>query len=198
MFHTLPADVINFGRSDNMGFPMGNLMEDGELYLVGATSGTSISRIKFTDGEINTDDTYLANCDGVAPNSGTVLNYYTDLNGDDAILYVNRSSTLKKLAFSGDGFTATDKYVTPICVHPPVGFSSVVTIPPPLPVRTLTGDYLGPIQIRQDNFPMLGDLHSFQGLRPEFFGGVLEEHCSVYHRHDFPSDHEYSCSLRYL
>lgn len=106
--HTLPAEVINFGRSDNMGFPMGNLMEDGELYLVGATSGTTISRIKFTDGEINTDDTYLANCDGVAPNSGTVLNYYTDLNGDDAILYVNRSSTLKKLAFSGDGFSATD------------------------------------------------------------------------------------------
>ena len=106
--HTLPAEVINFGRSDNMGFPMGNLMEDGELYLVGATSGTTISRIKFTDGEINTDDTYLANCDGVSPNSGTVLNYYTDLNGDDAILYVNRSSTLKKLAFSGDGFTATD------------------------------------------------------------------------------------------
>jgi uncharacterized lipoprotein YddW (UPF0748 family) len=106
--HTLPAEVINFGRSDNMGFPMGNLMEDGELYLVGATSGTSISRIKFTDGEINTDDTYLANCDGVGPNSGTVLNYYTDINGDDAILYVNRSSTLKKLAFNGDGFTTTD------------------------------------------------------------------------------------------
>ena len=106
--HTLPSEVINFGRSDNMGFPMGNLMEDGELYLVGASSGTSISRIKFTDGEINTDDTYLAHCDGVGANSGTVLNYYTDLNGNDAILYVNRSSTLKKLAFSGDGFTATD------------------------------------------------------------------------------------------
>ncbi len=106
--HTLPAEVINFGRSDNMGFPMGNLMEDGELYLVGANSGTSISRIKFTDGEINTDDTYLANCDGVSPNSGTVLNYYTDLDGNDAILYVNRSSTLKKLAFNGDGFTATN------------------------------------------------------------------------------------------
>ena len=86
----------------------------------------------------------------------------------------------------------------PVCIHPPVGFSSVVTVPPPLPLRTLTGDYLGPIQIRQDNFPMLGDLHSFQGLRPEFFWGVLEQHCSVYHRHSFPSDHEYSCSLRYL
>ena len=105
--YTLPNDVIDFGRSDNMGFARGNLLEDGELYLVGANSGTSISRIKVTDGEIDTDNCYLANCDGVAPNSGTVLNYYTDLGGNDAILYVNRSSSLKKLAFDGDDFTAT-------------------------------------------------------------------------------------------
>ena len=105
--YTLPTDVINFGRSDNMGFARGNLMEDGELYLVGANSGTSISRIKISDGEIDTDNCYLANCDGVSPNSGTVLNYYTDLDGNDAILYVNRSSALKKLAFDGDNFTAT-------------------------------------------------------------------------------------------
>ena len=106
--NVLPASVTDFGRSDNMGFPKGNLLEDGELYLVGANSGTSISRIKFTDGEIDTDNTYIANCDGVGPNSGTVLNYYTDINGNDAILYVNRSSSLKKLAFDGEGFTATD------------------------------------------------------------------------------------------
>ena len=105
--YSLPTDVINFGRSDNMGFARGNLLEDGELYLVGANSGTSISRIKVTDGEIDTDNTYLANCDGVSPNSGTVLNYYTDLDGNDAILYVNRSDALKKLAFDGDNFTAT-------------------------------------------------------------------------------------------
>ena len=106
--HVLPSELTDFGRSDNMGFARGNLMADGELYLVGATSGTSISRFKFTDGEIDTDDSYLANCDGVAPNSGTVLNYYTDLNGNDAVLYVNRSNSLKKLAFTGDDFTATD------------------------------------------------------------------------------------------
>ena len=105
--YTLPSDVIDFGRSDNMGFARGNLLEDGELYLVGANSGTNISRIKVTDGEIDTDNCYLANCDGVAPNSGTVLNYYTDLEGNDAILYVNRSSALKKLAFDGDDFTGT-------------------------------------------------------------------------------------------
>ena len=105
--YTLPDDVIDFGRSDNMGFARGNMLEDGELYLVGANSGTSISRIAISGGELNTDDCYLASCDGVAPNSGTVLNYYTDLDGNDAILYVNRSSALKKLAFDGDDFTAT-------------------------------------------------------------------------------------------
>ena len=105
--YTLPTDVINFGRSDNMGFARGNLLEDGELYLVGANSGTSISRIAISGGELDTDNCYLANCDGVSPNSGTVLNYYTDLDGNDAILYVNRSSALKKLAFDGDDFTAT-------------------------------------------------------------------------------------------
>ena len=105
--HVLPTELTDFGRSDNMGFARGNLLEDGELYLVGANSGTMISRIKFTDGEINLDDSYLANCDGVGANSGTVLNYYTDLDGNDALLYVNRSNSLKKLAFDGDGFTAT-------------------------------------------------------------------------------------------
>ncbi len=105
--YTLPTDVINFGRSDNMGFARGNLLEDGELYLVGANSGTAISRIKISDGELDTDNCYLANCDGVAANSGTVLNYYTDLDGNDAILYVNRSSALEKLAVDGDNFAAT-------------------------------------------------------------------------------------------
>ena len=104
----LPGDVIDFGRSDNIGFARGNLLDDGELYLVGASSGTSISRIKFSDGELDTDNTYLASCDGVGANSGTVLNYYTDLNGNDAILYINRSSTPKKLAFEGDNFVATE------------------------------------------------------------------------------------------
>ena len=89
-----------------MGFARGNLMDDGELYLVGSGSGTNISRIAISGGEVDTDNCYLANCDGVTPNSGTVLNYYTDLDGNDAILYVNRSSALKKLAFDGDDFTA--------------------------------------------------------------------------------------------
>ena len=105
--YTLPTDIVDFGRSDNMGFARGNLLEDGELYLVGANSSTSISRIAITGGELDTDNSYLANCDDVTPNSGTVLNYYTDIDGNDAILYVNRSTAVKKLAFNGDDFTAT-------------------------------------------------------------------------------------------
>ncbi len=106
--HVLPSDLTDFGRSDNLGFARGNLLEDGELYLVGVNSGTNISRIKFTDGEIDLDNSYLANCDGVGANSGTVLNYYTDLAGNDAIFYVNRSASVRKLAFDGSGFTATE------------------------------------------------------------------------------------------
>ena len=106
--YTLPTDVIDFGRSDNMGFARGNLLEDGELYLVGASSGTTISRIAISGGELDSDNCYLANCDGVSPNSGVVVNYFTDVNGNDALLYVNRSSsTVMKLAYSGDDFTAT-------------------------------------------------------------------------------------------
>ena len=104
--HTLPAGVINFGRSDNMGMARGNLLDDGELYLVGANSGNAISRIAIVDGQIDTDGTYLAPCDNVAANGGTVLNYYTDLDGNDAILYVNRSNTVQKLSFTQGGFTA--------------------------------------------------------------------------------------------
>ncbi len=105
--HTLPADVVNFGRSDNMGFARGNLLDEGELYLVGAGSGTTISRIAISGGEVDEAGSYLANCDGVNPNSGAVLNYYTDASGEPAVLYVNRSSAVVKMRYDGDDFVGT-------------------------------------------------------------------------------------------
>ena len=105
--HTLPTGVINFGRSDNMGFARGNLLDEGELYLVGATSGTSISRIAISGGEVDTDNTYLANCDGVTTSNTAVLNYYNDLNGEPAVLYITRNATPVKMAFDGDDFIGT-------------------------------------------------------------------------------------------
>ncbi|MBO4804107.1 MAG: family 10 glycosylhydrolase [Muribaculaceae bacterium] len=105
--YTLPASVIGFGRSDNIGFARGNMLEDGELYVVGATSGTNISRIAISGGELDTDNTYLANCDGVTTSNTTVLNYYNDLNGEPAVLYVTRNSPPVKMTFDGEGFVGS-------------------------------------------------------------------------------------------
>ena len=105
--HTLPTSVINFGRSDNLGFARGNLLEDGELYLVGENSGTNVSRIAIADGEVDADNCYLANCDGVTTGNTTVLNYYNDLNGEPAVLYITRNAAPVKMAFDGDNFIGT-------------------------------------------------------------------------------------------
>ena len=105
--YTLPASVIGFGRSDNIGFARGNMLEDGEIYLVGANSGTSISRIAISGGELDSDNTYLANCDGVTTSNTTVLNYYNDLEGEPAVLYVTRNAAPVKMSFDGDDFAGT-------------------------------------------------------------------------------------------
>ena len=105
--YTLPASVINFGRSDNIGFARGNMLDDGELYVVGANSGTSISRIAIASGALDTDNTYLANCDGVETSNTTVLNYYNDLAGEPAVLYITRNKAPVKMAFDGDDFVGT-------------------------------------------------------------------------------------------
>ncbi len=110
--HTLPASVINFGRSDNLGFARGNLLEDGELYLVGANSGTGISRIAVSGGDVDSDNTYLAYCDGVTASNTTVLNYYTDLNGEPAMLYVTRNASPIKMTLDGDNFIGTPVALT--------------------------------------------------------------------------------------
>ena len=109
MTHVLPAEVTNFGRCDLLGYARGNLMENGEFFLVGANSGSSISHITITDGQVDEDYTYLAYCDGVNATSGTVLNAYTDANGNKAVLYVNRSSeTIVKMEPEGENFVGTD------------------------------------------------------------------------------------------
>ena len=105
--HTLPTELVNFGRSDNIGFARGNLLDEGEIYFVGANSGTNVSRIAISGGVVDTDNSYLANCDGVAASNTSVLNYYIDLNGEPSVLYITRNATPVKMAYSGDDFTAT-------------------------------------------------------------------------------------------
>ena len=88
------------------GFAQGNLMEDGALFLTGGTN-TGISILAIEGGEVSEDNSYLATCDGITPTTSTVINYYKDLNGEDALLYVTRNAAPQKLAADGDNFTAT-------------------------------------------------------------------------------------------
>ena len=103
--YAVPEECGVGGRCDMLGFAQGNLMEDGVLYLTGATN-TGVSVMTIAGGEVNTDECYVAPCDGLSPTTSTVINYYTDLAGEDALLYVTRNATPLKLAADGDGFVA--------------------------------------------------------------------------------------------
>ena len=109
----IPNDTGLQGRCDFFGFPKGNLLEDGELYITAATSDGAtytdkVLRIKITDGELDTDNTYVATCDGlVNPQSSTVINYYVDKDGNDALVYAYRSGNPAKLVADGDNFSFT-------------------------------------------------------------------------------------------
>ena len=98
--YTVPVECGVEGRCDFLGFARGNLMEDGVIYLTGATN-TGVSIMTIEGGEVNADECYVAPCDGLSPTSSTVINYYTDLAGEDALLYVTRNAALVKIAFDG-------------------------------------------------------------------------------------------------
>ena len=105
--YTVPAECGIDGRCDFLGFAKGNLMEDGEIYLVG-TNNTGISIMTITGGDVNTDDSRLAPCDGISAGNATIIaNYYKDINDEDALLYVNRSAAPVKIAINGEELTAT-------------------------------------------------------------------------------------------
>ena len=105
--HLIPEECAVLGRCDFISFAKGNLMEDGEIFITGATQETQISRIVVADGEVIPDDSYYMNCDGVLTSPQTLLNYYIDLNGEEAVLYVTRNAPLKKMLFDGDNFTGS-------------------------------------------------------------------------------------------
>lgn len=111
--YMIPNDTGFQGRCDFFGFAKGDLLEDGELYITAAnTDGTiytdKVLRIKITEGELDTDNTYVATCDGlVNPQSSTVINYYIDLQGEEALIYAYRSGNPAKLVADGDNYTFT-------------------------------------------------------------------------------------------
>lgn len=110
--YTIPEECGLQGRCDFIGFAKGNLMEDGALYLTGGNTGTDpftdgVAVLTIAGGEVNVDECYTAACDGLVGQTSTVINYFKDLNDEDALIYAYRSGNPSKLAFDGENFTAT-------------------------------------------------------------------------------------------
>ena len=114
--YTVPADCGMNGRSDFLGFAKGDLMNDGVLYMTSATT-SGVSILTITNGEVNTDESYNAPCEGLAESNTrntAVINYYKDLAGEDAMLYVARNASPVKMKFDdsdlvGTAFTLPNK-----------------------------------------------------------------------------------------
>ena len=110
--YTVPEECGLLGRCDFIGFAKGNLMEDGALYLTGGNTGTDpftngVAVLTIAGGEVATDECYTATCDGLVGQTSTVINYYKDLNEEDAMIYAYRSGNPSKLMFDGDALVAT-------------------------------------------------------------------------------------------
>ncbi len=65
--------------------------------MTGGLNNTVFSVITISDGEVNTDDSYRVDNDLVLATTSTVINYYTDVNGDENILYVTRNAQIFKI-----------------------------------------------------------------------------------------------------
>ena len=108
--YLVPEECGLQGRCDHIGFAKGNFFEDGVLYLTGGNTGTDpytdgVAVFTVTGGEVDYDNCYLATVDpAVTGQTSTVINYYTDLNGEDALIYAYRSGYPFKLTFDGDNF----------------------------------------------------------------------------------------------
>ena len=108
--YLVPEECGLLGRCDFIGFAKGNFFEDGALYLTGGNTGTDpytagVAVFTVTGGEVDFDNCYLATVEpAVTGQTSTVINYYKDLNGDDALIYAYRSGAPSKLVPEGDNF----------------------------------------------------------------------------------------------
>ena len=113
--YTVPEECGLLGRCDFIGFAKGNLMEDGALYLTGGNTNNAngdpftdgVAILTITGGEVSVDECYTAACDGLVGQTSTVINYFKDIDGEDALIYAYRSGNPSKLMFDGDNLTAT-------------------------------------------------------------------------------------------
>ena len=105
--HSIPPGAAVLGRCDFLGFAKGNMMEDGEIWLTGSTQGTAFSHIAIVDGEASEEDSYYMVGEGIVTTTSATIMPYTDLNGDDALLYWARNGNPEKISYNDDAFEAT-------------------------------------------------------------------------------------------
>ena len=95
----IPEDALPSGRMDCLGFAKGDLMEDGQIFFVGGKNTTMFCVMTITGGELDKDECYKVNNDMVSATTSTVINYYTDVNGEGALLYVTRNAQIVKIPY---------------------------------------------------------------------------------------------------
>lgn len=105
--YQIPEECGALGRCDVLGTAKGNMMEDGELYITSNTSGTAIAKLVITDGAVNTDESYNPDCGNVTTSTTTPIYAYTDLEGNDALLYYTRTTNPVKLLPDGDNYAGS-------------------------------------------------------------------------------------------
>jgi hypothetical protein len=103
--YEIPEECGELGRCDVLGVAQGNLMEDGVLYLTTNTSGTTIVKLVISGGEVSTDESYAPDCGNVTTSTTTPIYYYTDLEGNDVLLYNTRNANPVKLYADGDNYS---------------------------------------------------------------------------------------------
>lgn len=100
---TIPADLIK-GRCDFLGMGKGNLLQEGQLLVVGATN-TGVAVLTFNENGLDEDNSYEATVNGttVAATSSTIVSPWTDHNGVGHYLYVTRNAKPVDMAMEDDG-----------------------------------------------------------------------------------------------
>ena len=109
--YQIPPDALLSGRCDFLGFAKGNLLEDGEIYLTGGKNGAVFSIVAIAGGEVDTDNSYHVTNDNTLASTSTVINYYKDVNGDEALLYVTRNAPMVKIPM--DDLSGGEKLTLP-------------------------------------------------------------------------------------
>ena len=111
--YEIPEECGLNGRCDFFGIAQGDMTQDGVIYLTGGNTNTDpftpgVAIMAVADGEVDNDNSYLAPVNGgISGQSSTIISYYKDLAGDDALIYAYRSGPPSKLVLDGNEFSKT-------------------------------------------------------------------------------------------